>query len=117
MPEKFYPLNLGLASSLPIPGVIIYGERNALPLARWLDETNPVAINYIPTQVGVSGGLILEAGLVERWILATFEDKEVGKAAEIFKQRQSVTKGLHFLLIQPDDSGITYTGFWLLKNP
>jgi hypothetical protein len=21
---------------------------------------------------------------------------------------------LHFLLVQPDDSGMTYTGFWLL---
>ncbi|NEQ67039.1 MAG: DUF1092 family protein, partial [Symploca sp. SIO2D2] len=24
--------------------------------------------------------------------------------------------GLHFLLVQPDDSGMTYTGFWLLQN-
>jgi hypothetical protein len=23
---------------------------------------------------------------------------------------------LHFLLVQPDTSGMTYTGFWLLKN-
>jgi hypothetical protein len=116
IPEKFSPLKMGLASTVPIPGIIIYGGRNSFPLARWLEEVNPVSVDYIPVSVGESGGLILESGLVDRWILATFEDLEVAKAGEIFKERQSVSGGLHFLWIQPDDSGMTDTGFWLLRK-
>jgi hypothetical protein len=116
MPESLLPLNLGIASTTPIPGVVIYGGRNSLQLARWLEQEKPVFLNYIPTEVGQSGGLILETGLVERWIVATFEDREVAQAAQSYEQRKQASQGLHFLLVQPDDSGMTYTGFWLLKE-
>ena len=111
IPEFLKPMNLGLASNIPIPGVIIYGGRQSLRLARWLEENNPVSLNYIP---GAPDGLILEAGLADRWILATFEDTEVTAAGKVYQQRKQVSKGLHFLLVQPDDSGMTFTGFWLL---
>ncbi len=106
------PLNLGLASTLAVPGVVIYGGRRSLPLARWLKEARPVALSYI---AGAPDGLVLEASLVDRWIVATFEDSEVTAAAKIYEQRKQQSNGLHFLLVQPDDSGMTYTGFWLLK--
>ncbi|MDJ0799990.1 MAG: Tab2/Atab2 family RNA-binding protein [Calothrix sp. MO_167.B12] len=112
MPEFLLPINLGIASTQPIPGVVIYGGRRSLHLARWLQEANPVAINYI---AGEPDGLVLEAGLADRWIIATFEDKEVKSAAGTYQQRQQNSKGLHFLLVQPDDSGMTYSGLWLLK--
>jgi hypothetical protein len=115
MPEDLLPVNLGLASTLAIPGVIIYGGRQSLQLAVWLEEVKPMSLNYIPTEVGKSGGLILESGLSDRWVVATFEDEEVAKAASTYSQRKEVAKGLHFLLVQPDDSGMTYTGFWLLQ--
>ncbi len=60
-------------------------------------------------------GLILESGLVDRWVMATFEDAEVMDAAKTFEVRKQLAKGLHFLLVQPDDSGMTFSGFWLLK--
>jgi hypothetical protein len=82
-----------------------------MQLARWLHNVQPVALNYI---AGAPDGLILEAGLVERWVVATFEDKEVATAAQTYEQRKQLSRGLHFLLVQPDDSGMTYTGFWLL---
>lgn len=116
MPESLLPLNLGIASTTPIPGVVIYGGKNSLQLARWLEKEKPVFLNYIPTEVGQSGGLILETGLVDRWIVATFEDSEVARAAQNYEQRKQASQGLHFLLVQPDDSGMTYTGFWLLKE-
>jgi hypothetical protein len=116
LPEYCFPLNLGLPSNLPIPGIIIYGGKQSLKLAQWLQEVNPDSINYIITTVGESGGIILESGLTDRWILATFEDQEIAQSAQIFQQRKQEAKGLHFLLIQPDDSGITYSGFWLLKE-
>lgn len=111
MPEFLLPINLGLASTLPVPGVVIYGGRQSMRLARWLEEVRPVALNYI---AGTPDGLVLEAGLVERWIIATFEDQEVASAAKVYEQRKQQSRGLHFLLVQPDDSGMTFSGFWLL---
>ncbi len=113
MPEFLLPINLGLASTVAVPGVIIYGGRQSMRLARWLDEANPVSLNYI---IGKPAGLVLEAGLVDRWIVATFEDKEVANAAQAYEQRKQLSQGLHFLLIQPDDSGVTSSGFWLLRR-
>ncbi len=111
MPEYLLPINLGLASTVAIPGVIIYGGRQAMRLAQWLQENSPVTLNYI---TGEPDGLILESSLVDRWIIATFTDKEVSKAAQVYEDRKKLTKGLHFFLVQPDDTGMTYSGFWLL---
>lgn len=113
MPESLLPLNLGLASTVPVPGVIIDGGRQSMRLARWLQDAKPVALNYI---AGAPDGLILEAGLADRFVVATFEDSDVKAAAQIYAQRQQLSKGLHFLLVQPDDTGMTYTGFWLLNS-
>ncbi len=112
MPESLLPLNLGLASTTLIPGVVIDGGRRSLPLTRWIAEVHPVSLSYV---AGAPDGLILEAGLVDRWIIATFEDPEVATAATEYERRKQDSQGLHFLLVQPDDSGMTYTGFWLLK--
>ncbi|ACK69831.1 protein of unknown function DUF1092 [Gloeothece citriformis PCC 7424] len=116
MPEDLLPINLNLPSTVFIPGIVIYGGRKSMYLARWLEEQQPVSISYIPTQIGLSGGLVLESGLVDRWILATFEDPEMAQAAQKYEDRKVMSKGLHFLTVQPDDSGITYTGFWLLND-
>ncbi|MEA5532632.1 Tab2/Atab2 family RNA-binding protein [Crocosphaera sp. XPORK-15E] len=115
-PDSLKPINLGIHSQTNIPGVIIYGGRKSMYLARWLAENKPVALTYIPTEVGKSGGLILDAGLIERWVLLTFEDLEMAKAAQQYEEQKEASQGLHFLLIQPDDSGMTYTGVWLLKR-
>ncbi|MBL1178718.1 Tab2/Atab2 family RNA-binding protein [Pantanalinema sp. GBBB05] len=112
MPEFLLPLKLGLASTATIPGIVIDGGRRSMSLARWLQQSHPSALNYVP---GAPDGLILEAGLVDRWVVATFEDPDVKAAAQLFEQRKQTGRGLHFLLVQPDDSGVTYTGFWLLK--
>lgn len=112
IPDSLLPFQLGLASTQPIPGIVIDGGRQSMQLARWLRSVNPVAIDYI---AGDPDGLILEAGLVDRWVLATFSDRDVTVAAKTYQQRRSESKGLHFLLVQPDDSGMTYSGFWLLQ--
>lgn len=113
MPKFLLPLNLGLASTLPVPGVVIDGGRQSLSIARWMQNVKPVSLNYI---AGAPDGLILEAGLAERWVVATFEDQEVTAAAKMYEQRKAASLGLHFLLVQPDNSGMTYTGFWLLRD-
>lgn len=112
MPDFLSPLNLGIPSIIPIPGVIIYAGRQSMSLARWLQNSRPIALNYMP---GVPDGLILESGLIDRWVVTTFEDPDVALAGKHYEQRKQASQGLHFLLIQPDDSGMTYTGFWLLQ--
>jgi len=113
LPPELLPLNLGLASTVAIPGIIIDGGKKSLQLARWLETTQPVSLAYIP---GQPDGLILQAGLSDRWVIVTFDDPEVSQAAQTFAIRQQLAKGLHFVLVQPDNSGMTYTGFWLLQK-
>lgn len=112
LPADIEPLSLGLPSTLLIPGVIIDGGRQSMALAQWLQSVQPVMMQYIP---GPPDGLLLEAGLADRWILATFQDEDVAGAARTFTERKLAAKGLHFLLVRPDDSGMTYTGLWLLQ--
>jgi hypothetical protein len=111
-PTSLHPLSLGLASTTPIPGVVFDAGRRSLHLARWIDRQSPVAIDYIP---GQPDGLVLEVGLADRWILATFDDSEVTAAGQTYRERRDTAHGLHFLLIRPDDSDRTYTGLWLLQ--
>lgn len=115
LPPDLLPLAVGLASDAPIPGVVIDGGRQALDLARWLQQAQPAALSALPAETPHSGGTVLEAGLSDRWILATYDDPEVARAARTFCQRQAEARGLHFLLVRPDDSGMTYSGFWLLQ--
>lgn len=116
LPENFYPINLGLGSDIFIPGIVIYGGKKSMQLARWIEQQIPALINYIPTEVGKSGGFILETGLVDRWVFNTFESEQAAEIAKSYEEKKQVSQGLHFLLIQPDDSGMTTTAFWLLKQ-
>ena len=113
LPSNLMPISLGLPSTQLIPGIIIDGDRQSMRLAQWLQSVHPVMLQYIP---GPLDGLLLEAGLAERWIMATFQDDEVAAAARTFTERKIAANGLHFLLIRPDDSGMTYTGVWLLQS-
>ncbi|MGC1310235.1 MAG: Tab2/Atab2 family RNA-binding protein [Phormidesmis sp.] len=113
IPTGLTPVGLGLPSTLLIPGVIIDGGRQSMALAQWLQSVRPVMLQYI---AGKPHGLLLEAGLSDRWILTTFEDEDVAGAARTFTERKQAAKGLHFLLVRPDDSGMTYTGLWLLQS-
>lgn len=112
VPEEWLPRQMGLASTASLPGVVIDAGRRALPLCQWLQDQQPAALTYIP---GAPDGVILEAGLVDRWVLTTFDDEQVATAGHHFSDRQHQAQGLHFLLVRPDDSGMTFTGLWLLR--
>ena len=116
IPTEFHPINIGIPSSVFIPGVVVYGGRTSMQLASWIEKQVPAFINYIPTEVGKSGGFILETGLVDRWIFNTFESEQAAEIAKNYEQKKQASEGLHFLLIQPDDSGMTTTAFWLLRQ-
>lgn len=113
VPLDWLPSTLGLASTTPLPGVVIDGGRQAMALAQWVQSVAPAALRYM---VGEPDGLILDAGLCDRWVMTTFSDATVAQAGQQFEQRKVASQGLHFLLVRPDDSGMTYTGLWLLRG-
>jgi hypothetical protein len=114
LPPERMPLHLGLPSTTLIPGIVIDAGRKSMPLAQWLQQSAPAWFSHVP---GQPDGIILEAGLVDRWVLVTFEDPEVAAAGRTFEQRKQASQGLHFILVRPDDSGMTQTGLWLLQQP
>jgi len=112
LPADLLPLHLGLASSVAIAGVVLTPGKQSRRLATWLQEIRPVSLHY---RAGDPDGLILEAGLCDRWIITTVADPQATQAGHRFEQLKHLAKGLHFLLVQPDHSGMTYSGFWLLQ--
>jgi RNA-binding protein Tab2/Atab2 len=113
MPDYLLPPHWGLGGNVAIPGVIIYGGRQSMRLARWIAETEPVSLNYLGDD---PGGLVLDASLADRWVMLTFNDAEVSQAARLYEARKKLVHGLHFLLVTPDDSGITDSGIWLFQS-
>lgn len=113
LPPSLMPSQLGLASTTPIPGVVVDAGRQAMALARWIQASAPAWLSYVR---GEPDGLILEAGLCDRWVFTTFSDADVASAGQRFEQRKRDSQGLHFLLVRPDDSGMTTTGLWLLQQ-
>lgn len=108
------PSRLGLASTAVLPGIVIDAGRQSMALAQWIQAHAPAWLTAVK---GEPDGLILEAGLCDRWIMTTFSDAEVSSAGQRFEQRKRQSAGLHFLLVRPDDSGMTTTGLWLLQQP
>ncbi|MEO0355165.1 MAG: Tab2/Atab2 family RNA-binding protein [Cyanobacteria bacterium P01_A01_bin.3] len=104
---------LSIAPDASVPGVIVYGDRRSLALAQWLQATKPVSLGFVS---GDPHGIILEAGLSDRWVMATFTDTTVLEAASKFEHRKTAANGTHFLLVMPDDSGTTTTGLWILAD-
>jgi hypothetical protein len=114
--DRLLPKNLGLDDRVAIPGVVFYGGRQSMQLARWIQESQPVSVDYRGDEVENLGGLVLSAGETERWVMVTFNDAEVTQAARLYEARKKLAQGLHFLLVAPDDSGVTYTGIWLCQR-
>jgi hypothetical protein len=114
MPPETQPSQMGLSSTTPLPGIMIEGGRQAMALAQWVQSVNPATLRYV---AGDPDGLILGAGLCDHWVMTTFAEATMAKAGQRFEQHKVASQGLHFLLVCPDDSGMTYTGLWLLLDP
>jgi RNA-binding protein Tab2/Atab2 len=107
------PSQQNLGATVPIPGILINAGRQAMALSRWLAERKPTQIAAVTLELGA---IILTTAQKERWILATYQDETVRDAGKTFESRKAQSNGIHFLLIQPDDSGVTHTGLWILKD-
>ncbi|WP_404784090.1 Tab2 family RNA-binding protein [Altericista sp. CCNU0014] len=107
------PSQQNLSSTALVPGIVINAGRQAIGLSRWLSERKPKQISVANLELGA---IILTTAQKERWILATYQDDAVREAGQGFEGRKGPSKGIHFLLIQPDDSGVTHAGLWILKD-
>lgn len=107
------PSQQSLDPTVVIPGILINAGRQAMGLSRWLSERKPKQIAAVNLELGA---IILTAAQKERWILATYQDEAVRDASKSFEVRKGQSQGIHFLLIQPDDSGVTHSGLWILKD-
>jgi len=65
--------------------------------------------------VGASG-LLLEAGLDQRWILGRLDSGEAQAAAATFAESCQATAGLQFLSVQNTSRTRRFAGFWLLRD-
>jgi hypothetical protein len=110
-PESRRPSSLQLPPQALVPGVIVYAGRRSLKIAQWLQAQHPLQLDFMDKELG---RLLLDTATGQSWILVTFNDPEVLNAARTFEQRKANTQILHFLLVQPDDSGVTFTGLWLM---
>ncbi len=107
------PSQQNLGTTVLIPGILINAGRQAMGLSRWLSERKPKQIAAVNLELGA---IILTTAQKERWILATYQDEAVRDAGNSFEARKAQSQGIHFLLIQPDDSGVTHAGLWILKD-
>jgi RNA-binding protein Tab2/Atab2 len=111
--ELALPSQQQLATTLLIPGVVIDAGRQSMRLARWVDAQHPQAIEAINRELGAV--MLTAEQNTAQWILATYQDEEVRLAAQTFEERKIQSRGIHFLLIQPDSTEITYSGLWILR--
>lgn len=105
------PSEQAIAPNALIPGVVIEAGKQSMQLARWVAQQQPVSLEAVNRELGA---LMLNTSH-HRWIMTTYQDKAVQKAAETFEALKPESSGIHFLLIQPDDIGTTHSGLWILR--
>lgn len=110
---ELLPSELKLPPETLVPGVVIYGGKRSLKLGQWLADQSPRHLQFIQ---GELSGVTLTTRQEQRWVFLTFQDLEVIAAARQFEERKARAMGLHFLLVQPDDSGVTETALFLLRK-
>jgi hypothetical protein len=110
---------LGIGPTDQVPGLVIFSER-ALPLAAWMSglDLATLKLQRSPTPMlgKVPSQIILETGISDRWILASFTDPKVLAEMEAFETAKQQVNQVHFLAIQSDPNVEAFTGFWLLQE-
>jgi hypothetical protein len=63
-----------------------------------------------------AGQLVLEAGLDDRWRLATLAPEEASATLEALSRARQEAAGLQFLAVQAREEDTHFEGFWLLRD-
>lgn len=105
------PIPAGLDPDAPVPGIRLFSRSRALAIAGWLAGLEPVRLEISGNQ------LVLEAGLEDRWLLASaLPAAEAEAAAEAFSAARQQAAGLQFLAVQASESEPRFEGFWMLRD-
>jgi len=100
----------GLGAEAMVPGIRLFSRRRALALAGWLAGLEPVRLEV------EAGQLVLEAGLDDRWRLATLAPEEASATLEALSRARQEAAGLQFLAVQAREEDTHFEGFWLLRD-
>jgi hypothetical protein len=100
----------GLSAQALVPGIRLFSRRRALALAGWLAGLEPVRLEV------EEGQLVLEAGLDDRWRLATLTSEEATASKEAFSRARQEAAGLQFLAVQAGEDDTHFEGFWMLRD-
>ncbi|EDY39310.1 conserved hypothetical protein [Cyanobium sp. PCC 7001] len=93
-----------------MPGLRLFSASRALALAGWLAGLEPVRLEMVDRQ------LVLEAGLEDRWLLATLPEPEADAARQAFAEARLRAGGLQFIAVQARESDQRFEGFWMLRD-
>ena len=103
-------LPAAITAATPIPGIRLFSRTRALAIAGWLAGLEPVRLELDGEQ------LVLEAGLEDRWLLASLPAEEASAAAGAFAAARENAAGLQFIAVQSADGAERLDGFWLLRD-
>jgi hypothetical protein len=104
------PLPLEADPEAAVPGLRLFSASRALALAGWLAGLEPVRLEIVDRQ------LVLEAGLEDRWLLATLPEPEADAALQAFAEARQRAGGLQFIAVQARESDQRFEGFWMLRD-
>lgn len=108
-----FPLDLlGLEPDAMIPGLLFFSER-AMPLAGWMSGLELACLTFEPTP---TPRLLLETGLIERWVIAGLGDPQLRAEIEAFERTKRSVQQVHFLAVQSSPEAEDFAGFWLLQD-
>jgi hypothetical protein len=104
------PIPAAADPAAAVPGIRLFSSDRALAIAGWLAGLEPVRLEISDNQ------LVLEAGLEDRWLLASLPDAEADAAREAFAAAREQAGGLQFLAVQAGDQQQRFEGFWMLRD-
>lgn len=104
------PLPQGSEAEAMVPGLRLFSQRRALAIAGWLSGLEPVRLEISGNQ------LVLEAGLEDRWLLATLPAEEAAAAAAAFATARERAGGLQFIAVQAAADQPRFEGLWMMRD-
>jgi RNA-binding protein Tab2/Atab2 len=118
--ESFSLKNAGVLPDTQIPGLIIYSPR-ALAMAAWMSGLELAAVRFdreaaVKFDRASAPILVLETGVIDRWILTPLPTPALQEEAQQFEQAKQQAQDVHFIALQTDPKVEAFAGFWLLRD-
>ena len=93
-----------------VPGIRLFSRQRGLAIAGWLSGLEPVRLEISGRQ------LVLEAGMEDRWLLATLPEQEARAAGEALNKARVEAGGTQFIAVQSSEDAPRFEGFWILRD-